>query len=326
MHQPRVETSHPTPGSRRARPFGPALAACAALGLVLAPAAARAGDCVRLDEDKDGLAANDRKAAVTLFEDALGEAGVDVVSDGCSETWRLYHVQLGESITVVVQGPKGSLRERVDSIEDLPGIYGQMTKALVAGNANTADADSLDRRDVTETQRQRKRVSADSVWYAKLGYGSTVSSEFHAGPAFGFGRRWELDRFGIDVGFLGFTMYQDSDEFDGVSASWIDLSLDYFFDPYANSSAYFGAGLSLGHHSIPETGGAYEGTGLQGKVKLGYEMFRVSTIRIMAQVDATLPFFRLSRSIDLAGEREEEHVYIPTLALSLGLGWGNGSD
>lgn len=326
MHQSRLQKHHPASGSRCLPPMRRRLAACAAIGVALAPAAAWAGDCVRLDEDKDGLTPNDRKAALTLFEDALGEAEVDVVADGCAATWSLYHVQLGESITVVVQGPKGSLRERVNSIEDLSGIYGQMTKALVAGETNTADAANLDRRDVTETQTQRKRVSADSIWYAKLGYGSTASSEFHAGPAFGFGRRWELDRFGIDFGFLGFTMYQDADEFEGVSASWIDLTLDYFFDPYANSSAYFGAGLSLGHHSIPETGGDYAGTGLQGKAKLGYEMFRVSTIRILAQVDATLPFFRLSRTVDLTGQSEEERVYVPTLALGLGLGWGNSSD
>ena len=306
-----------------------ALAAAAALGV---PRVALATSCVSIDEQRDGLSDEERQSTRTLFEEALGEAGVTVGREGCTETWTLYHVRLGKSITVVVQSPRGTRRERVKKIEDLPATYHQLAHAIVSGTENTNDGANVDRRNVTESQSERKRVNADAVWYAKLGYGATPAAGFHAGPAFGFGRRWELDSVGINLGFLNFILYQDSDEFSGASAGWIELGADYFFDPYANSTAYVGAGLSLGNHSLPTDRGDYENAGLQGKATLGYEMFRASTIRLSLQLDATLPMFRLTRTTTVADAGTgasieiEDHVYSPTFQLSLGLGWGARAD
>lgn len=300
------------------------IASGVAIAALLFTAQARAAACVVVDETKDGLEPGDRAAAKTLFEEALTEGGVVVARESCTETWTLYHVKLGDSVTVVVQGPQGTRRERVKAIEDLPGMYSQLTRSLLMGTENTAESAAIDRRNVTDTQSERKRIKADAVWYAKLGYGSTPAAGFHAGPAFGFGRRWELDRVGINLGFFNFIAYQDSDEFEGSSVSWIDLGADYFFDAYGNSSPYVGAGLSLGSHSIPHAGGSYDGVGLQGKVSAGYELFRASTIRLMLQLDALLPMYRVSRTTTIAGlaTEETERVYSPTLSLGLGLGWG----
>jgi hypothetical protein len=321
--------SDPSASERAARPSSfasrvalGALAAAAALGV---PRLASASSCVSIDEERDGLTPEERQSTRTLFEEALGEAGVTVAREGCNETWTLYHVRLGKSITVVVQSPRGTRRERVKKIEDLPATYHQLAHAIISGKENTNDGASVDRRNVTDGQSDRKRVSADAVWYAKLGYGSTPAAGFHAGPAFGFGRRWELDSVGINLGFLNFILYQDSDEFRGTSAGWIELGADYFFDPYANSTAYVGAGLSLGNHSIPSDSGFYENAGLQGKATLGYEMFRASTIRLSLHFDATLPMYRLTRTTfdEITGAEDDDHVYSPTFQLSLGLGWGS---
>jgi hypothetical protein len=307
-------------------PLGwPLAAAALALGL-LTPARASASACVRIDTERDGLGEDDRQSARTLFEEALAEAGVGVAREGCDEVWTVYHVPLGRSITVVVQGPSGTRRERVESIEDLPATYHQLARASVSGGENTND--SADRRNVTATQSERRRVVADAIWYAKLGYGSTPAAGFHGGPAFGFGRRWELDRIGINLSFLNFILYQSGDEFDGTSVGWLELGADYFFDPYGSSSAYVGAGLSLGNHSIPDPGGNYENAGLQGKATIGYELFRASTIRLLAHGDATFPMYRLSRTTydPLQARELEQHVYAPTFQLCLGLGWGTVSD
>ena len=307
-------------------------AAAAALALalpLLAPRLAAASACVTIDDTRDGLTDDERQSTRTLFEEALTEAGVAVAREGCDETWTLYHVRLGKSITVVVQSPRGTRRERVKTIEDLPATYHQLTHAIVSGTENTTDGGNIDRRNVTEAQGDRRRVNADAIWYAKLGYGVTPASGFHGGPAFGFGRRWELDNVGINLGFLNFIMYQNSEEFSGASAGWIELGADYFFDAYANSSGYVGAGLSLGNHSIPaDEGDPYENAGLQGKFILGYELFRASTIRLLGQVETTLPMFRLSRDVydPVTGEEREQHVYSPTFQLSLGLGWGSRSN
>jgi hypothetical protein len=308
-------------------PRGTALA-LGGLGLglaLLSPRLASASACVQIDAARDGLSDPERESTRTLFEEALGEAGVSVAREGCNETWTLYHVRLGESITVVVQSPRGTRRERVQRIEDLPAIYHQLAHSIESGTTNTNDSGNVDRRNVTDAQVEQRRVTADAIWYAKLGYGSTPAAGFHGGPAFGFGRRWELDSICINLGFLNFIMYQDADEFSGASAGWIELGADYFFDSYANSSAYMGAGLSLGNHSIPDPDGAYENAGLQGKLTLGYEMFRASTIRLIAHLDATLPMYRLSRTVvePITGLEHEQHVYSPTAQLSLGLGWGS---
>src|SRR5688572_10510664 len=95
---------------------------CLALGTVLAgigtSAAAWANTCVTVDEQRDGLAAEERQAAQTLFEEALAEEKVVVAREGCTETWSIYHVRLGNSVTVVVQSPRGARRERVRKLED----------------------------------------------------------------------------------------------------------------------------------------------------------------------------------------------------------------
>lgn len=299
----------------------------AALSAVLLPQAAHAASCVVIDEQRDGLSAEERGSARTLFEESLREEKQEVSREGCSDTWTLYHIRLGESVTVVAQSSRGTRRERVKAIEDLPGMYSQMVRSLLGGSQLTNDSAALSRKNVTQSQTQPQRVRAEAIWYAKLGYGATTADGFHGGPHFGFGRRWELDQVGIDLAFLNFTTYQDSDEFSGMSVSWIDLCADYFFDAFGNSSPYVGAGLSLGSHTIPDVAGDFEGGGLQGKATLGYEMFRASTIRLLAQLDAVLPMYRLTREIgDGAGGTVEEHTYAPTFMLSLGLGWGASGD
>lgn len=323
---------HKTSNARRTRTCTASFAlALATLGAVLAaPRAAWAGACVTLDEQRDGLAEDERQAAKTLFEEALSENGVEVTRDGCTETWTLYHVRLGNSVTVVVQSPRGTRRERVKKVEDLPAVYSQLTRSITTGTENTSDSNNVDRRNVTETQADaNRRVAADAIWYAKLGYGASPADDLYGGPAFGFGRRWELDRIGIDLSFLNFLLYQTSNGIDGTSVGWVELGVDYFFSPYANNSLFFGAGLSLGSHALPsDDGDEYTGGGLQGKATLGYELFRASTIRLLIEADARLPLHRLSRdTFDPATNvTVREHTYAPTFVLSLGIGWGGRSN
>lgn len=296
---------------------------------LLWPLAARAVTCVVIDEQRDGLSPEERASVRTLFEDALTEEHQTVGRENCTETWTVYHVRLGDSVTVTVQGPRGTRKERLNKIEDLPAMYSQMVRSMLSGAAATTDSSAVDRKNVTSGQNQQQRVRADAIWYAKLGYGATSADEFHAGPQFGFGRRWELDRFGIDLGFLNFLMYQNSSEFEGVSAGWVEIGFDYFFEPSANNTFYIGAGLSLGSHSIPGgSRGEFTGGGLQVKGTLGYEMFRASTIRLLIQLESTAPLYRLSRTYyDPATSVEStDHTYAPNLLLSLGLGWGNNND
>jgi hypothetical protein len=322
---------HKTPIARRSRArTGSVVLALATLGACLAaPVTAWASSCVVIDEQRDGLSEDERQAAKTLFEEALTERGVEVAREGCTETWTLYHVKLGQSLTVVVQSPRGTRRERVKKVEDLPAVYSQLSRAILTGTENTIESGNVDRRNVTETQAaEPQRVVADAIWYAKLGYGATPALGFNAGPSFGFGRRWELDRVGIDLSFLNFLLYQNSEGIEGTSVGWVELGVDYFFSPLANNTPFIGAGLSLGSHSLPndDGGGDYTGGGLQGKVTLGYELFRASTIRLLIEADARLPLHRLSNEVSDGNIASRDHVYAPTFVLSLGIGWGSRSN
>jgi hypothetical protein len=304
------------------------LSALALSCVVLAPALARAANCVKIDEARDGLTPEERNSVLTLFEDTLSQEHQEVGRDACTDTWTLNHVRLGESVTITLQSSRGTRRAKANKLEDLPNVYSQMVRSMLGGSDMTNDGSAINRKNVTESQKQSRRVHADAIWYAKLGYGVTTADGLDSGPEFGFGRRWELDRIGIDLAFLNFLMYQDSKGFSGVSVGWVELAADYFFDAEANSTPYLGAGLSLGSHSIPSSRGDFDGSGLQIKGTLGYEMFRASTIRLLVQFDTILPMYRLTRtSFDVNDVAEvTSHAYSPNFMLSLGLGWGSSSE
>jgi len=298
--------------------------ALGAVFLLACPVAAHAETCVQIDEARDGLSPSERSAAQTLFEDALSDNHIAVGRDHCTETWSIHHVRLGSDVTVTVQSSLGTRHETVRQIEDLPNMYSQIVKSLLSGTTISSESTAIDRRNVTDSQTVNNRVAADSIWYARLGYGGTVADGYHGGASFGFGRRWELDRFGIDLSFLNFTLYQSGNHVDGIGGSWIKLGGDYFLSPYSNYSAYLGAGLSFGTTTItPENSAEWSGSGLQGELSLGYELFRASTVRMFFETNASLPVYELKRTVsDVNAMSQSEHTWAPTVTFLIGLGWG----
>ena len=111
----------------------------------------------------------------------------------------------------------------------------------------------------------------------------------------------------------------------------------YFASPTANRSAYFGGGLSYGRTTIrtvdaEEFSTSGHGAGLQGELTVGYEIARVTSARLFAQADVTLPFYdvvteRFSyppRQLNgpfVAPTVTIERQYAPSVAVSVGFGW-----
>ena len=97
----------------------------------------------------------------TLFEDALTEEKQTVAREGCTETWTIYHIVLGRSLTVTVQTSRGTRKERLNKIEDLPAVYSQIVRSMLSGAAVTNDSSAVDRkeRDLEpgSTARTRRR-------------------------------------------------------------------------------------------------------------------------------------------------------------------------
>jgi len=283
--------------------------------------------CVRIDESKDTLSAQDRRAARITLEHALKKQGENVVSEGCPAAYTVYHVRLGNTVNVYLSGPKGEIDARAAKLDDLPIVYEQMVRSLYTGKPITGDSDTVERGSATLDQMAPRRVEADNVKYVRLGYGFILGGDDLRGPALGVGWRHELDRFGVEISFLNLIISHDLETEDpqrsdaGITASWIQLMLHWFLSPVSNHSAYLGGGISWGATGAIEDGRAFGGTGIQGQLALGYEMFRASTIRLFPQCDITLPFYMS----EVEDGTEDDKLYSPSVAFSLGVGWGKSN-
>ena len=308
-------------------------------------AAAQAQVCVRIDKSHDTLSQDDRTAAVLLLNRQFALAGEQVVAD-CATPYLLAHVKLGNTITVTLSGPKGDREGTALGLDDLAALYSQMVRSIETGRPMTGFG-VVDRTNVTAAQATAQRVHSDGFMYARLGYGGIFGDRTYGVPSFGLGYRAELDKVAIDVSFLNFQIANSdyrSNSSSADSASLLKLSGLYLVKRTANSTPYFGGGLSWGHTSIHQnesvtvgptipgnpngstvyyynTGG--NGSGLQGELTAGYEFARATTIRMFVQADAILPFYSVtsqtfsSRGVVSPSTRR----YAPSLVMSVGLGW-----
>ncbi|HLA78341.1 MAG TPA: hypothetical protein VJU18_12235 [Vicinamibacteria bacterium] len=306
----------------------------AVLASASAPSA-RAGSCVRLDAARDTLAPEEQKAATLLFEEALTREGRTLDRVGCDEEWVLSHVRLGDSITVVVASPRGRRSDRVRSVEEFPAQYSQSIRALLTGRDPANElAGVVDRANVTSAQVDVKRVSSDSVFFVRLGYGVTSGPGDGGGPLLGFGWRKELNRVALDVAFADLRVLSEPDgsyssgPFDGGSFTLVALGVNYNFRPLANSTPYAGVGLG---YTRWQSG---QGKGLDVRLCLGYEMLRASNLRLFIQADGIIPTYDVTRTEwtdwrgwDPGAPGPKTSTFRPaTVAISLGIGWSGGRD
>lgn len=293
----------------------------------------RAPVCVAIDETRDTLSPQDRRAAVILVARQFELAGRQVASGDCDDRYALSHVRLGNTITVLLAGRDGQREGRASGMDDLPGLYSQMVRAILNGTSVGAMS-VVDRTNVTSPQAEPKRVHVDSFGYARLGYGSVLGKGGTGGPAMGFGYRAELDSFGLDVSFLNQQLPSSNGAYASSGAmggSLLKLEMLHFMNPRANASAYFGGGVSWGvtstsSSSSPTGYSSWSGSGLQGELTAGYELPRASDLRVFVQADAGLPFYRTTgRTVTYSQTRSSTVTtgqrYNPSLTLSVGLGW-----
>jgi hypothetical protein len=290
---------------------------------------ASADVCVALDESRDTLSPEDRRAATISFGQALAKAGIQATNTNCTETYTFYNVKLGDSITVYVVANAGTRQGRASKLDELPLVYEQLTHSLVTG-APMGSIENVDRTNATADQMAPRRVSADGLKYFRLGYGAVRTAD--AGTAFGFGYRYELDQLAIDVSFFNL-VYTSQDVTDsmgfhttkgGLNGEWIRLGLVHYQQPLSSSSLYYGAGLGYGTSAFYDPGnlGNYSGSGLQISGVAGFEMLRASTIRIFVELNATAPLYRATADFGTAGN---SNLWAPVASLTVGLGYGHSN-
>jgi len=309
---------------------------CMTCVLMSIASSARADVCVAVDTANDMFSPGEQAAARLLMERQFQQAGERVLPAGCAAQYLLTHVRLGNTIIVSIDGRGGRREGIAHGMDDLPALYNQMALSIVTGRP-MAGFNVIDRTNVTTSQAYARRVHTDSLWYARLGYGSIFGNDSYAMPSLGFGYRAELDAVAIDVSFLNY-QFSGNNTFSSRGAtanSLLKLSGLYFLSPTANRSAYFGGGLSFGHQSFggsyTTTNGSYSspwrGHGLQGELTVGYELARATTFRTFVQADAVLPFyeataetFPISSRINTNPVPTTSRRYAPSLIVSIGVG------
>jgi hypothetical protein len=171
-----------------------------------------------------------------------------------------------------------------------------------------------------------------SFFYARLGHGVVAADRLQGSPAIGFGVRTELDALAVDASFFNWVVGSSYPSGTGVfTGSLLRLQVLRFFNADAERSTYAGAGLSWGVVSVGGSSSnlanagyrtGWDGSGLQGDVTVGYEFFRNSALRMFVQTDVGLPFFNaVSRTYAAGTMTGTARRYIPSAAVSFGLGW-----
>ena len=298
----------------------------ALLLLVTLAHSAAAGVCVTLDEQRDTLSPEDRRAAMITFGQALAKAGAQVTVGDCTTPYSLYNVKLGDSITVYAVGPGGTLQARASKLDELPLVYEQLAHALVTGQPMSTGGGNVDRTNATNDQMVPRRVASDNVKIFRLGYGLITGHGTSTGPAFGFGWRFELDRLAIEISALDLTYSSDAKSSDsGFTGSLIRLGALYYQEPIASQSMYFGGGIGYGFNVISDGTSTFSGAGIEGHATIGYELLRESTIRMFVEATAIMPFY-LSSVDDFTGTGTPSgRKWIPSFALQVGLGYGRSN-
>jgi hypothetical protein len=297
----------------------------------LAARTAAAAVCVQIDQQHDTLSEPDRNAAITMLSQTLRQQGLEVAEQNCMGLYVVYHVKFGNSVNVFMQGPQGYRQASARTLEEVPALYSQMVRSLIANQPMSTVNGTVDRTNVTSEQQAPNRVEADSLWYARLGYAGIANPGANTGPAIGLGYRYELDSLAIDLSFINLMFSTSNDNSTtgssgsaGITGSWIKLMALYYNNPMANGSTYLGGGVSWGGTAVTKddagTFTTYSGSGLQAELTAGYEFLRASSIRMFAQFDATLPIYRVSSSDFTTGATS--YAYSPSFGLSVGLGWG----
>lgn len=283
-----------------------------ALSLLIAAQASAADVCVEVDTAADTLSENDRRGALSIARAAFGEAGQTVVDGPCDRRYTIAASTLGETVHATVRGPKGQRSGKVNSIDELGDLYQQLVFSLMKGKPASA---GVTRANVTQTQNERTRLRAESLWFGSVGGAYLTDLDLDSVPLnLRGGYRHELDQFAVE-GNASMTFASSTDG-GGAFNTHFGVAGYYFLDPLADSSAYVGFGVGYGGSAEEGRGNSASGAGVHLVGSAGYEMLRASTIRAFIQTDLLVPLYA-----QRADDDESHNVYAPVLSLNVGIGW-----
>ena len=244
--------------------------------------------CVEIEKDKDSLTEQEQNISRNFIEALLSAEGLEIDNQKCSEKYFVYHLKLGNAVTVVLSNASKTEKVMAASMEELPAVYSQAIRGLLGKTKET-------RKNITLAQANPTRIKADDLWYVGFGFAAIPDAKVD-GVAFNFGYRYELDELAVDFSF-NFLIPKQTDENsenweeEDDSDSFFDMRIAalYFFAPESSSTFYMGGGLGYGSMLL----GTLTSSGLSGTGILGIEFLRASTIRMFAQIAGTIPFYKV---------------------------------
>jgi hypothetical protein len=280
-----------------------------ALSALLLPMTAQAATCLVDAPQRDNLPTPERRGGISLLASSMQAEGatVQIGNQGtvCEETWQVVHVKLGRSVTVSASSSSGpSLSMTAQVVEDLPRVYSQLAKSMVSG-APLEEAVARD--NVTVAQAQGRRAKTD--YMATLMFGATAHPAIAAAPSptLAGGFRVEVDQWALDVNGRLVIPMDTSAAYYAVDGH---ISALRFHQPQANHTLYYGGGLGFGAMGWQDGSDGGDGAGFELRGSAGYEMFRVTTMRMFFQADMIAPLY------DIGADS-----WAPTVSFSVGIGY-----
>jgi hypothetical protein len=297
--------------------------------------------CVTIDEGRDTFSASDRSAALLLLARQFELVGEQVVPPPCENAYAVSHVQFGSRITVTLAGPKGQRDATATGMDDVPAVVQPDGAVALARAADGGDrhrrstervrhagsrAESNPFRfDAVRATRRRSALRRPELWRAVCGVlrlqarGQSLRD------------RRVVFNFQCKSSDRPSSYYSPTQGSSGMTGSWLKLEILRYFAPTADRSAYVGAGLSWSTTNLDHDTTSWTGDGLQGELTTGFEVGRAGSIHVFIQGDVGLPLYDLqsvaysySNVPPFVSEVSVGHEYVPSVTISLGLGWSRG--
>jgi hypothetical protein len=287
---------------------------------------AAASVCIEIDPVRDKLGPDERVAAIAVAEQVAIAGGFQVGSE-CNDRWMLSHAPIGTSLHVLLSNGTTGFTGTATSLSTVGTAYEQILQkmrpvAVAAAPALASPTPPLETRDATPPAPRPFR----GAFYARVGYAVVPTGNVY-GPTVGFGyRRW-ISGFAFDVSAMNLHVWKRDNVYGSGNT---EVSFNSFLRLAAFrtlGSGYVGGGVSYGqsvmHEKIDMNDRKVDAYGLQLESSAGVELLRDSSMRVMLQLDVTLPLYAIRdvRFGPQGGPLPSTSHYAPTIGASIALGF-----
>ena len=289
--------------------------------------------CVEIDPNLDSLAAPDRERATALLRRVLEREHQLVVTSGCSETYALSHELTDTGYVIRLRSAAGKRRMSTPALVDTSAKYTKLARSLLEAKAESTRAAAtrgtleaqpaaaelhepvspLPTAQIDDAEPEQDPTGNDAPAYKRNLWYTTLGGSLSGGLGWSLGYRRRFGSASLDLAAAG----RSSDS--GTEATTFGVEVLRNRQLSTAVTGYAGGGLSAGSMSrgVDYYGASYDyywGEGIHGELTAGLHVGAARGIQLLAQLDITLPFYRL-------GNDQGQKDYAPTAVISGGFGF-----